>query len=140
MGRDPSIDRQAVREVLEQHPVRLGVLFGSQVRGTSGDHSDVDVAVEFDPSLSDERCYRAKLSLVVSLAKALGTDDIDVADFGDVEPDVGASALEHGVVLVGELERAEQLREQFESQLSTTTHEQRMRRFDELLTRMEERV
>lgn len=132
------VDTVAVRAVLESHPVRLGVLFGSRVRGTSGDHSDVDVAVEFDPSLSDDERYRARLSLVVELARALGIDDIDVTVLDGTRPEVARSALASGIVLVGDPDHAAELLAEYEQQSSCPTREQRRKRFDETLARLEE--
>ncbi|MFC7131940.1 MULTISPECIES: hypothetical protein [Salinibaculum] len=41
---DGTVDTDEIRTVLESHPVQLGVLFGSQARGTSASDSDVAVA------------------------------------------------------------------------------------------------
>jgi len=129
-----------IRDVLEEYPVRLGVLFGSKARGTDGPHSDVDIAIEFDRSLSAERRRRARLEVLVDLTRVLGTDDVDVTDLDGVAPDVGAAALEEGVVLVGSDNRAETLRARFESDRSRETHEERLERFDHLLAEMENAV
>ena len=134
---DGTVDPDKIRTVLEAHPVRLGVLFGSQARGTSDSHSDVDVAVAFDASLSDDQRSRALIDLVVGLTRALGTDDIDVVDLDAVCADVGAKALEDGLVLVGDPTEADRRRAAFERRTTERTHNERMRRFDELLARME---
>jgi predicted nucleotidyltransferase len=131
------VDPDLIRAVLERHPVELGVLFGSQARRTSGAHSDVDVAVAFDSSLSDDQRYRARIALIVALTRALGTDDVDVVDLDAVRPDVGLSALEDGRLLVGDREHREQLRAAYDARTTETTHDERMQRFDELLDRME---
>lgn len=142
-GGDPDgteFDAESVRDVLERHPVCLGVLFGSHARGTGGVHSDVDVAVEFDRSLSIDDRRRARLELIVDLTRALGTDDVDVADLDGIRPEVGASALEDGVVVVGSPERAAALRERFEERAPNRTRTERLDRFDELLAEMEDHV
>lgn len=136
-GEDEDV-QGTVQRVLEAHPIRLGILFGSRARGTAGMHSDIDVAVEFEPSVSDR--YQARLTLGVALTKALGTDDIDVIDLDDVKPEVGYSALEHGRVLVGESERATELAHRFEQQVSRPTQAERRERFDDILARLEELV
>lgn len=127
-----------VREVLEDQPVRLGVLFGSQARGTAGTHSDVDVAVEFDESVDDR--FRARLTLGADLARALGTDDVDVVDLDDMRPAIGYSALDRGRVLVGDPDRAKKLAEAFEREREASTSRERRERFDETLDRLEELV
>ncbi|MFP4530016.1 MAG: nucleotidyltransferase domain-containing protein [Halodesulfurarchaeum sp.] len=58
---DRGVDPDEIRTVLESHPVQLGVLFGSQARGTSASHSDIDVAVAFDPKLSETQRSRARI-------------------------------------------------------------------------------
>ena len=135
---DDALD--AVRGVLAGKPVRLGVLFGSQATGTAGSHSDVDIAVEFDPIVVDDERYRHRLSLVVDLSQALGTDDLDLVDLDTVRPAVGLSALQDATLLVGDHERREQLVLEFERQAETPTADQRRDRFDAALDRLEERV
>lgn len=137
---DRSVDPDEIRAVLESQPIQLGVLFGSHARGTSASHSDIDVAVAFDPMLSDEKRSRARIDLVVELSRALGTDDIDVVDLDTVRPAVGASALADPIVLVGDAEEAERRRQACEHRTTERTHEERMQRFDELLARMEKQT
>ena len=134
------IEAEDIRTVLEHHPIRLGVLFGSRARGRSGVHSDVDVAVSFVPSLSEAERHRTRIDLIVELTRTLGIDDVDVVDLDGVRPEVGASALEGGLVLVGDPTLAEDLRERFEARATSLSHAERMRRFDELLARMEEKT
>ena len=98
------------------------------------------MAVAFDSALSDEQRFRARIDLVVDLTRALGTDEVDVVDLDAVRPTVGAAALEDGFVLVGDPEEVERRRAEFESRTTERTHDERMRRFDELLARMEEKT
>lgn len=135
-----TVDPTVVRRVLREHPIRIGILFGSHVRGTETTESDVDVAVEFEDSLSDEERHRARIDLIVDLMEAIGVNDVDVTDLEDVRPAIGAAALRTGVALVGEEARIDRLREEFASQTIDRSHEQRMREFDELLDRLEEAV
>lgn len=141
MQPEGSLDRRTVdrlQEVLDQHPIRLGVLFGSQATGTAGDHSDIDVAVEFLPSVEDG--FKAQLRLGVDLTRVLGTDDVDVVDLQTVPPAVGYSALSHGAVLVGDSERVEELQAQFDRERERLTSTERRERFDNALGRLEELV
>jgi predicted nucleotidyltransferase len=136
----PMIDREAVTRVLQAHPVRVGVLFGSHVRGTETAESDVDVAVEFAESLSRTERREARLGLIVDLMETLGVNDVDVTDLDDVRPAVGASALRTGAVLVDEEGRVDRLLDAFEAETTDRSHEERMRQFDDLLARLEEAV
>lgn len=131
---------EPIGSVLREHPVRTAVLFGSRVQGTETAESDLDIAVEFDVDHSVDERHRARLELIVDLMEALDTDDIDVADLSAIRPAVGASALRTGVVLLGDADRVERLREDFERRTTHRSHEERMRAFDELLARLEETV
>lgn len=135
-----TIDVDAVTGVLQNHPIRLGVLFGSTVRGTATPESDVDVAVAFEDSLPSDDRHRARIDLIVDLMETLGVNHVDVVDLDGVRPAVGASALRTGVVLVGDQDRVNRLRDEFESQTIDRTHEERMKAFDELVNRLEEAV
>lgn len=135
-----AIDPDAVRDVLEDYPVSIGVLYGSTVRGTRTTESDVDVAVVFEESLPTEDRHRARLDLVVDLMETLAVNDVDVTDLDGVRPSVGASALRTGVVLLGDEDRVDRLREAFESRTTDRTHRERMQEFDELIERLEEAV
>ncbi|UWG51985.1 Minimal nucleotidyltransferase [Halalkaliarchaeum sp. AArc-CO] len=134
------IDVDAIRGVLEGHPIRLGVLFGSQVTGSTHAHSDVDVAVEFDAELSSDDRRRARLDVIVELTRELGTDDVDVVDLDGVRPAVGKAALERGVLLVGSPDRADRLRRRFADRTPDDENGDRLARFDALLAEMEEAV
>lgn len=115
-------------------------MYGSTVRGTAGPHSDVDVAVEFHEGISEGKRHRARLRAIVELSRALGTDDVDVADIDGLRPEVGASALGEGIVVLGDPDRAERLRERCAERTSTMTDADRRKRFDQLLTELEEAV
>ncbi|AUX10519.1 hypothetical protein AArcSl_2908 [Halalkaliarchaeum desulfuricum] len=76
-------DIDAIRGVLEEHPIRLGVLFGSQASGSTHAHRDVDVADEFDAELSPDERRRARLDVIVDPTRELGTDEVDHVCFGN---------------------------------------------------------
>ena len=82
----------------------------------------------------------------MSLTDALGTDaidvtDLDVTDLEGIHPGVGLTALENGYVLIENPTLREQL-EEYENSYpeDEETHEERMPRFDSLLSRLEGRV
>ncbi|MFC7041708.1 type VII toxin-antitoxin system MntA family adenylyltransferase antitoxin [Halonotius sp. GCM10025705] len=130
----------AIRDVLVDQPIRLGVLFGSQASGTAGSHSDIDIAVEFESDVADDDRYRTRLSLIVALSQTLRTDDLDIVDLETVRPEVGLSALEDCIVLVGDADRVDDLLAQFERRVEPSTADQRRARFDAALEGVEERV
>lgn len=136
-GISGEFDPATLRRLLREHPVHVGVLFGSQVRGSQTAESDVDIAVEFDDTLSTDDRHRARIDLIVDVQETLGVDDVDVVDLEGVRPAVGASALQTGVVLVGDEKRVERLREGFESRTTSRSHDERMREFDDIIERLE---
>lgn len=139
MESDGTLDEgtlERLREVLIKHPIRLGVLFGSQATETAGDHSDVDIAVQFESSVEDH--FRAQLVLGADLALELGTDDLDVVDLDTVRPAVGYAALTEGKLLVGDTNRIEELAAKFDRERERPTRRERRERFDGALERLEE--
>lgn len=135
---ETGVDQAAIRDVVDGYPVRLAVLYGSHARGTATAASDVDVAVAFEAALSPEERLQRRVELTADLASALATDDVDVADLDSIKPAVGRSVLRDGIVLVDD-DCAETYEEQFKTTVSADeeTHEERMRRFDEVLRRLE---
>jgi predicted nucleotidyltransferase len=101
--------KKRVTEVLRDHPVAVGVLFGSQARGEANRGSDIDVAVEFEDSVEDR--FKALLALGSDLACALGTDDVDVIGLRSASPALVRAVFTDGEVLVGTAREARHLRE-----------------------------
>lgn len=95
------VDIETLREVLEESPITLGVLYGSVARGTDHERSDIDVAVEFDEDLSSTDRTDARLSLIERLAIALGTDDVDVVPIARVPHSLLDEIRTDGVILIG---------------------------------------
>ena len=139
---DLHVDPDHVARVVREYPVRLAVLFGSHARGTATTDSDVDVAVAFDEDCTPSERLDRRIDLTTDLVESLGANDVDVTDLDSVRADVGNSALQHGTLLVGEMETLEEYRERFERETRSRndTHEERMDRFDALLERLEGRV
>lgn len=44
-----NLDKHTVQQFCESHRIRELALFGSQINGTAGPHSDVDLLVDFEP-------------------------------------------------------------------------------------------
>jgi predicted nucleotidyltransferase len=134
-----SIEYDVLQRVLREHPVRFAIVFGSQVRGDAHATSDVDLAVAFDDSISEQEYADARLGLIADLTSALDQNTVDVADLEDMKPAVGKSAFEHGVVVIGNQDQADRYREQF-TRATSTSNRTRRERFDDLLTQIEELV
>ena len=138
---DIELDVDALIATLEEHPVRYAVLYGSYTNGVATRESDIDIAVAFAKQLSEAERFEARIELIVDLMAALGRDDVDLADLDTIRPEVGLQALDTGQTLIGDEEVHEEYREQFERAASSMgTHEERMRRFDAILTRLEETI
>ena len=43
------LDKRTVQQFCESHRIRKLALFGSQIKGTAGPQSDVDLLVDFEP-------------------------------------------------------------------------------------------
>ena len=69
-----------IEQVLALKPdVRFAYLFGSQVKGTAGVLSDIDVAVFFDEKIyAQGNIYGLEYELVLKLEKALETGRVDL--------------------------------------------------------------
>jgi len=94
--------RETVGATLADHPVSVGLLFGSRARGESHERSDVDVAVVFtDTDPGDPGHVNARLALGADLALALGTDDIDVVDLQSAPQSLVRAIFRDGERLVG---------------------------------------
>jgi predicted nucleotidyltransferase len=109
MARDASgrldLNVDALERVLEHHPVRLAVVFGSEVTGRTHPRSDLDIVVEFDDSVDDLK--EGVLSLHADVASALDRNDVDLSLVSGLEPRVGLAAFSEGVLLLGSEERFE---------------------------------
>ena len=133
----PSVDLEAVRDVLEAAPVRVAVLYGSHARGEATARSDVDVAVGFDDSIDRSNRLQARLDLICRLADFLGTDDVDVVPLSGVHDTLRSEIWDHGVLLVGS---RDDLSAYGEPEPPTDSHEERMAAFDEVLADLERSV
>jgi predicted nucleotidyltransferase len=50
-----SVDRDRLWETLQPYSIRLAVLFGSHATNTAHRFSDLDIAIEFETSVSNAR-------------------------------------------------------------------------------------
>ena len=110
---DTSFDLDALRAVLEEHPVRLAILFGSHATETTHARSDVDLAVELNGRRPSDPGYNdAFLGLSADLSETLETDDVDLVDLHAASPTLAAAIFENGVLIVGEQAHATERRRQ----------------------------
>jgi len=131
---------ETVESVLADHPVSVGIVFGSRARGESHEHSDIDVAVAFeDRQPGDSGHLDARLGLGADLALALGTDDVDVVDLRSAPPALVRAIFRDGKRVVGTDEAAIQLREKL---LDDTTEDRRSQteRFDDALAAIDDHL
>lgn len=107
----PASDDQPVREIvaetLAEHPVTIGLLFGSRAREKAHSGSDIDVAVAFEEG-SDT--LDARLELGADLALILGTDEVDVVDLRTAPTSLVRTVFREGDRLVGRKKEAHRLR------------------------------
>ena len=135
------IDPDRIRAVLEEYPIRGAILFGSQLHDRTHSQSDVDIAVAFPDELPQSERLDQRVELTAALARTLGTDAIDIADLDSIRPEIGAAAIRTGYRLVGPDELFQRYIEGFEAEIdSEETHEERIREFDSILERLEEKV
>lgn len=128
------VDVDAIRRVLEELPVTLAVLYGSQARGEATTTSDVDLAVAFDDSLNSVERTRARLALIERLSAALDTDDVDVVPLGQATPELVREIVADGVLIAGTRADLDAYRDESPS---TTTHEERVAALDAVLADLE---
>lgn len=130
---DVDLDLDTVVRIFEEVPVRRGILFGSYARGDDRSTSDIDLAVEFEESLSSMERTRSRLRLIDRLSVELGIDTIDVVPLDTASADLRREIQYDGIVLYGPTTRLEL---DGESATSTETIE----RFDEILGEIEDVV
>ena len=120
MGRadgETTVSRDAldtVRNTLEAHDVRLGLVFGSAARDGHVPR-DIDVAVEFETHRPGETGYAsAYLELYTALGDAVDAS-VDLVDVHSMGPRFAGSVLEDAELLIG----SEQRRSELEATLET---------------------
>jgi predicted nucleotidyltransferase len=100
-----------LRSAFDQHPVRLAFCFGSQATGPLHDDSDIDLAIELDGVQPGDEAYNDVFFEVYSSVTAvLDREDVDLVDIHSASNSLARAVFDTGVLLYGEPERAEQLR------------------------------
>jgi len=132
----PSLDIDPIVSIFTEMPVTLAVLYGSHARGESAEHSDVDFAVAFKSSLSAIERTRLRLQLIEQLSRVLHTDAVDVVPLSETPQSLRRAIQDDGIVLYGSKESFPPVNKDYSQQ----THDDRMARFDEILTEIEQTV
>jgi predicted nucleotidyltransferase len=131
-----SLDADALVEILDGAPVTCGVLFGSHATGEERPGSDIDLAVEFESSLSSVERTRARLRIIEEVGVALGLDAVDVVPLSGAPPALRREIHEDGVLLYGSLDEADTPADG-DTELN---REETLAQFDRILTDMEQTV
>ncbi|ADQ69105.1 nucleotidyltransferase protein [Halogeometricum borinquense DSM 11551] len=114
-------------------------LFGSHATGTTHPTSDTDIAVELETTDREDPAYNdAFFGLSADLSDALGTDDVYLVDIHTLSPSVAASVFEAGVLRIGDVAHAEDLRQRV---TNTDAPDQSPReRFDTALAKIDDHL
>jgi uncharacterized protein len=71
-----TLDQTTLAGICEQHQIRRLSLFGSQLKGTAGPDSDIDLLVEFFPEARPTLLDMAQIE--IELSQALGGRKVDL--------------------------------------------------------------
>lgn len=130
----PTVDIDAIQRALATAPVSAAVLYGSHARREVTDRSDVDIAVEFDASLSTVERTHARLALIERLTAELGTERVDVLPLSRAPPRLRREIAADGVIIQGSPDL------ELDTDADTGSHAERLAAFDDILADMEQRV
>lgn len=130
---------RALQEELRQHPVQVGLLFGSRATGDTHSRSDIDIAIAFDSvHPGDPEYNEVFFGLSADLCEALDTDDIDLVDLRTAPPELTAAVFDRGVLLVGDPEHATALQNELTS--TDDADPSPRERFDNAIARIDEHL
>lgn len=138
---DTDIDKRLpvarLQTQFEHAPVRTAICFGSQTHGETHSSSDIDFAVEFDGiQPSDERYNEVYFGLLAELTAILETEAVDLLDIQTASDSLVRTIIDQGILLYGQLEHVETLREQ----LLTEEHHSPRERLDGAIERIDEHL
>ena len=132
----PDLDVDALVEILDGAPVTCGILFGSYATGDQRSGSDIDLAVEFDSSLSSLERTRARLRIIEAVSVALGLDAVDVVPLSGAPESLRRDIYENGVLLYGSADDADTPADEE----TEPDHEETLARFDRVIADLEHTV
>lgn len=126
-----------VRAYLRDQPLDFALLFGSKETVAVTEVSDVDIVLTFDDTVPEEERFRKRNRIAGELMALLGRDDVDVSMLETLPTEIAHSALQEGVILVGD----EEIVDTHRSQVRTTYEETasvRKREREELFHRLKQ--
>jgi predicted nucleotidyltransferase len=129
-----SVDTETIESVLVDTPVSVAVLYGSHARGEATEHSDIDLAVVFDETLSSVEKTRARLALIERLSVSLGTNAVDVTPLIRAPQSLQREIYRDVILLYGSEKSLPAIGEDVHNR---RTHTDRMAEFDDVLTDIE---
>ena len=129
------LDLASIRSILEESPVRVAILYGSFARGEANERSDVDLAVDFEESLSSVQRTQARLALIDQLSRKLRKDAVDVVPLSRMPEEFRREVLADGILLIGSIEEGQDVESE-----PRETRQDRLGEFDELLADLEKVV
>ncbi|MFC6941194.1 nucleotidyltransferase domain-containing protein [Salinirubellus sp. GCM10025818] len=134
---DLASDIEDIRRYLRDQPLEFALLFGSQVTGTATDRSDVDLVVKLSDDLEPDERFQRRNRIAGELMALLGRDDVDVSELDHLPTEIAHSALQEGVLLVGDEETVADYRQQVAKAYEQTATDRKRDR-DALLRRLEQ--
>jgi predicted nucleotidyltransferase len=102
----------SVGAVLEEKPVSFAMIFGSIARNNATEHSDIDIAVEFETICPGEDGYSDLFLETYNAVDEAVSVDVDLIDVYTMPPAFASFALEVGIILLGSEERRIELTEE----------------------------
>jgi predicted nucleotidyltransferase len=133
------LDIEAILDVLSAFDVSVALLYGSYARDEKTPSSDIDIAIDFESSHTSQERTQIRLQLIERLSSTLGTNEIDVIPLDQAPTELRSEILQDGVLLTGERKHLERYEGAF-TDSGQTTHEERMQKFDSILTDLEQLV
>lgn len=101
--------REQLCKILSNHSITFAIVFGSKARGSATEHSDIDLAVEFEELRPDNAGYsQAYLQLATDLAETIGAD-VDLVDVHSMSPRFAQAVFASGDLLIGTDEKRQAL-------------------------------
>lgn len=103
---DPTLVSRLRAALAAREDLLEAYLFGSRARGDAAAHSDVDIAVFFDPETGEGPPGLRAAELAADLCTALATNELDVVALNTAPPLLYHRVLRDGELLVSRDERA----------------------------------
>ena len=131
-----TIDLEEIRDYLAQTEVIFAVLFGSHIRGTADESSDVDIALRFPDELSEGERFCRRNRIDADL-QAYADGFVDVSDIESLPTHIANAALRDGVRLVGDQKDVDTYKQDVKAEYdaSASERDQERREFIDRLAR-----